>query len=148
MGTLLMKIDKYDRTVSDVIREAADWACEICFIQSRPESMTFKKMECSHDRSRRHVLTRYDPRNLICSCSGCHRKTTEDHYYHEKEFTRIKGGEVRQLMREMSLPGGRLKSWERDEIRKHYQEELKRIKEMRMNGVQGKIELEIPEVLK
>ena len=142
-----MKRTKEDKIVSDLIREANDWVCEICGKQSRPEHLSTWRMECSHDRSRRHALTRYHPDNLICSCSGCHRKTTEDHYYHEKEFTRIKGGEVRQIMREMSHIGGRLKKADKELVYQHYKREFERIKQLRMDGVCGKIELEIPEIL-
>lgn len=142
-----MKLDKYDRRFSLIVRESADWTCEICYIQSRPESMLNKKMECSHDRGRRHVLTRYDPRNAICSCSSCHRKTTEDHDYHVEQFTRIKGGETRRIMRELSQPGGKLKKWEKEEIYQHYKKELERIKQLRMDGVIGKIEIEVPKIL-
>ena len=142
-----MKRDKYDITFSDLIREAADWCCAICGRQSRPEDMATWRMECSHDRSRRYVLTRYDHRNAICSCSGCHRKTTEDHDYHVEAFRQIKGQEDRTIMRELSMSMGRLKKWEKDDIRKHWQAEMLRIKNLRLNGITGKIELNIPETL-
>ena len=135
-----MKIDKYDKIFSQVVREAADWECEICHRSNI-------RMECSHDRSRRYVLTRYDPRNAICSCSGCHRRTTESADDHVESFRRIKGSEVRQLMRELSNSRGRLKKFEREAIHKHYKRELGRIKALRMNGKVGKIEVEVPEVL-
>jgi hypothetical protein len=141
-----MKIDKFDRRFSEVIREAANWTCEICQRYSTIE-MGVWKMECSHDRSRRFPLTRYDPRNAICSCSGCHRKTTEDHDYHVESFRKIKGGEVRQTMRDLSNSRGRLKKFEREDIYLHWANELKRIKALRANGITGKIELIIPETL-
>ena len=50
-------------------------------------------------------------------------------------------------MRELSLSMGRLKKLERDEIRKHWQAELARIKQLRAEGIEGKIILNIPEVL-
>ena len=142
-----MRRDKFDATFSDVIRSAADWECEICHIKSEPESMSQVRMECSHDISRRFVITRYDSRNAICSCSACHRKTTDDPHIHHDMMIRIKGSEEVQLNRERAHSGDRLKPAEKDDIRKHWQNEMVRIKDLRMEGKQGKIELYIPEIL-
>ncbi len=135
-----MKIDKYDRTTSEVVRASADFTCEICGIQN-------DTMQTMHDISRTYVITRYDSRNLICGCAACHFATTKDPYLHAESFKRIKGVEENQLNRQRAHSGDRLKPFEKDEIRAHWKAELKRIKEMRLNGVMGKIELEVPEIL-
>lgn len=136
-----MKVDKYDRITSQVVRASADYICERCGIQN-------DTMQCCHDISRTYVITRYDPRNLLCMCASCHASTTKDPHLHVETFRRIKGSEENQLNRQRAHSGERLKKHEKEEIYKHYKKELERIKQLRMNGVQGKIEIEIPEVLR
>ena len=135
-----MKITKYDKTTSEVIRESAGYICEVCGVSN-------DTMQCMHDLSRTYVITRYDSRNLICGCASCHTKTTQDPHYHREVFIRIKGSEEVQLNRERAHSGDRLKPWEKDEIRKHWMNEIKRMKQLRSDGVTGKIELEVPEIL-
>lgn len=143
-----MKRDKYDSIFSNVIREAANWTCELCGIQKEPTNMGgHSGMECSHDISRRFVITRYDPRNAICSCSQCHYKTTNNPHEHHRAFVSAKGAEEVKLNEERAHSGLRLKKWEKDDIYSHYKEELKRIKKERMNGNLAKLEIEIPEAL-
>lgn len=142
-----MKTDKYDITFSNLVRVSADWTCEICGKQSPPGTDN-GLMDCSHDRSRRHPWTRYDPRNAICSCRGCHMKTTEDHDFHVESFNRIKTEDARLLMRERSNDLRKLTKKMKDSIRMFYlKEEFPRIHQMRMDGVQGKIVIRIPKEL-
>lgn len=143
-----MKRDKYDATFSDVVRLSAGYICEICGIESDPESMSNVRMECSHDISRRFVITRYDTRNAICSCSGCHRKTTDDPHFHSEAFIRIKGKDVVENNRIKAHSGERLKKFQKEDIREHYKLEQKRIHELRADGMTGPIELTVPECLK
>ena len=88
-----MKITKYDRTTSLVVRESADYTCEICGIQD-------DTVQCMHDISRTYVITRYDSRNLICGCASCHFATTKDPHLHAESFIKIKGAEEVRLNRE------------------------------------------------
>lgn len=136
----IMKRDKYDKITSETVCMAADYTCEICGIQDGTH-------QCMHDISRRYVITRYDPRNLICGCARCHFATGDDPYLHAESFKRIKGVEENQLNRQRSHSGQRLKKSEKDEIHQHFKEEKERIKALRMNGVTGKIPLRVPEVL-
>ena len=135
-----MKRDKYDKSISELIVFSADYTCEIC----GSKDGTHQNM---HDISRTYVITRYDSRNLICGCAKCHFATGKDPYYHAECFRKIKGSEEVRLNRERAHSGDRLKPWEKDEIRDHWQSELARIKELRAEGVEGKIELIVPEIL-
>ncbi|MCP3675460.1 MAG: hypothetical protein GY829_13430 [Gammaproteobacteria bacterium] len=135
-----MKRDKYDKTISELIVASADYTCEICGIRDGTH-------QCMHDISRTYVITRYDSRNLICGCAACHFATMKDPYLHAESFKKIKGVEENQLNIERARSGDRLKPFEKDEIRAHWQSELKRINKLRLEGVSGKIELEIPAIL-
>lgn len=135
-----MRRDKYDKTISELICLSADYTCEICGAKDGTH-------QCMHDISRTYVITRYDPRNLICGCASCHFATGKDPHKHAEDFIKIKGSEEVRLNRERAHSGDRLKPWEKDEIRAHYQNETKRIEKMRLSGVQGKIEIQIPEIL-
>ena len=101
-------------------------------------------MDCSHDRSRRHALTRWHPDNVICSCRSCHMKSTEDHDFHVESFRRIKGQEVRDAMRDLSNLSKKLTKNEKEWIYQHYKKEEKRIKELRADGFNGKIIIDVP----
>ena len=136
----MVKITKYDKTASEAVRTAADFTCEICGIQD-------DTIQCMHDISRTYVITRYDHRNLISGCAKCHFATGKDPHYHRECFIKVHGAEEVQLNRERAHSGDRLKPAEKDEVRAHYQAEIKRIKQLRMDGSIGKIELEVPEIL-
>ena len=135
-----MKRDKHDKTISELIVAAADYACQICgSVDGTHQTM--------HDISRTYVITRYDSRNLICGCAKCHFATGKDPYFHAECFRKIKGSEEVRLNRERAHSGDRLKPWEKDEIRKHWQSEMERINNLRSKGITGKIELTVPDIL-
>ena len=90
---------------------------------------------------------RYDPRNAICLCATCHYETTNKPKIHSNVFTRTLGGENRQITLELANGIRKLYKHDKDAIYKHYKQELEKIKKLRAQGHQGKIEIEIPEVL-
>ncbi|MCP3675862.1 MAG: hypothetical protein GY829_15540 [Gammaproteobacteria bacterium] len=71
----------------------------------------------------------------------------KDPYLHAESFKKIKGVEENRLNIERARSGDRLKPFEKDEIRAHWQLEMERINKLRAEGVSGKIELKVPEIL-
>jgi hypothetical protein len=133
-----VKRDKYDAIFSDLVRERAGYTCEHCE-KHIPEGYRMAA-HCAHIHGRKNQSTRYDPDNAICLCAGCHYKFTD----HPTEFTywlhEYLGDGHMEILREKV---NRIKKWgkgEKDEMRKQYQGELKRIKYLRENGEVGRLE--------
>ena len=136
---MAVKRDKYDAVFSDLVRERVDHTCERCNIHI-PEGMRMSS-HCAHIHGRKSQATRYDPDNALCLCA-------KDHYYftdHPTEFAAFLrdylGEGHLEIIREKSHS---IKKWykgEKDEMRKHYQQELKRIRADREKGIVGRIEV-------
>ena len=71
-------------------------------------------------------------------------KSTEDHDFHVESFRRIKGQEVRDAMRDLSNLSKKLTKNEKEWIFQHYKKEEKRIKELRADGFEGQIIVDVP----
>lgn len=59
-----------DGAFSLLIRTRDDWTCRACGSVRGPQ--------CAHLVSRRYRATRWDSRNAVCLCSGCHVRYTFD----------------------------------------------------------------------
>ena len=140
-----IKRNTTDKYFSDAVRMAADYTCQCCSKQSQPP-FDNGMIDAAHCHSRHKRATRWHPGNIVCLCRACHMRQTNDPFEHTS-FMRSYHGEGVQLMRELSQ--SLLKITKKDEklILAHYKAEIKRIKQLRMDGVCGKIELEIPEIL-
>lgn len=131
---MAIKRDKYDATVSDLVREQADYHCQRCHKHGRHGEW---RMDAAHIFGRRYQSVRYDLDNILCLCFTCHRIVDED--YHEQHLIAVATlGDVRldQLVQKKN----RIQKWlkgEKDEMRDHYKGELKRIKQARLDGECG-----------
>ena len=69
-----IKRDKADAVFSTYIRTRDNWQCQRCHTYY-PESTTGGRqaLHCSHYFTRGRESTRFDPRNCIALCYGCHR---------------------------------------------------------------------------
>lgn len=138
-----MKRDKYDKIVSDLIRESANWTCERCGIVS-PDGQAYGKdraMHCSHFKSRINKSTRWEIDNLSCLCAACHKRLGENPDEHTI-FIASKLGAYRldRLIRK----GNQSRKWREDEkaeMYRHYKNELERIKHWRLMGDNNYIEV-------
>ena len=139
-----IKRNNADKWFSQAVREAADWTCQCCGKQSIDSDNGM--MDNAHCHSRSTRLTRWHPLNTVCLCRACHMRQTNDPFEHTS-FMREYFGEDVDNMR--TLGRSLQKVTKKDEllIVKHYKSEVQRIRELRMNGVQGKIEVEIPKEL-
>lgn len=64
-----MKIDKRDQVFSKLVRERANWQCEMCGTKYPPPTTS---LHCSHIFSRRARSTRWLPENAAAHCFACH----------------------------------------------------------------------------
>lgn len=99
-------------------------------------------LHCSHFHGRGKWATRFDPDNCFALCYGCHSHVGAHPAKHQ-EFYIEKNGEgmfeiVRERANDSSL-GRQAKKCEPD-IRAHFRAELERMRGMRAEGEQGRIE--------
>lgn len=140
-----IKRNNTDKWLSDAVRLAADWTCQATGRCSPPPHDN-GQIDCAHNVSRRHRMTRWHPLNVVCLSRAEHMKQTDDAHRH-CEFMKQYFGENYQLMRELSQSMHKITKKDEKEIVAHYKNEVKRIKELRGNGITGKIELNVPDIL-
>ena len=115
-----MKRDKFDRVVSDLVREAAG-RCQLC-------GRTDVRLENMHIYGRRHAKTRYDLDNMLSGCHSCHRDMTENPVIFSNWLTENLGNGFMQILAEKKNTIQRWKTWEKDEMYEHYKSECKPIR--------------------
>lgn len=134
-----MKRDVLDAAVSDVIRESFDWCCARCH-KDHPDRKG-RDFHASHFKSRSYSSTRYFPDNLTALCAACHDyfgKHPDEH----TDFIRGLLGEVRyDMLRDRNRQVYRYRAADKKAMKEHYRSELKRLLDMRRNGVTGYIEV-------
>ena len=128
-----MKRDKFDAVVSDLVRESVGY-CERC-------GMSDCRHECAHIYGRRHANLRYDTTNLLCLCHGCHRDFTENPYIFSNWLDEVFGKGYMEILTEKKRHIKRWKKHDKDDMYQHYKSELKRVREQRDNGVDGRIDI-------
>ena len=138
---MAIKRDKYDKIISDLVRDAAGHQCARCGKQDG-------KMDCAHNLGRRATWTRYDPRNLLCLCFSCHSLVDSNAYEKIQTFTKIHGEENCELMRYRFNQAFKPPKGFKDEIYAHYKEEQKRLKSERMENCNILFNIEIPPILR
>lgn len=68
---MAVKRTKHDRVFSNLIRERANWCCDVCGIDLTHEPI---RLQCSHFSSRKHLRTRWHPWNAAAQCASCHSR--------------------------------------------------------------------------
>ena len=135
-----VKIKAADKYFSQCVRERAGWTCERCG-SYKPEGQRMG-LHCSHYHGRGKWGVRFDPENCESLCYGCHAFLEQHPCEHEKRQREIMGDGGYELLleraRDTSL--GRTAKRSEAQIRKHYREELKRMQDLRLQGVTGRIE--------
>jgi len=133
-----MKISKFDAVFSKLVRERANWTCEVCNTYY-PEGNR-RGIECSHFFTRSRQGTRLHPQNAACHCTKCHFNFGGNPI----EFSRwIKDHLGEQLAYDIEQLSHRIKKKTkayREEEYLHLKAELARMEELRRQGVRGRIE--------
>lgn len=135
-----IKITEADRQFSLCVREAANWTCEYRGTQFEEGS---QGLHCSHYFGRRAYSVRFDPDNAWAHSFWSHQHLGAN----PDEFTRWVTEQLGQgrldILREkwndLSL-GKMIKKFQKD-VSAHYRAEHKRLKQLRLDGATGKIEI-------
>ena len=130
-----------DKAFSDCVRSAAEWTCERCH-KYYPEGNRMG-LHCSHYHGRGKWGIRFCVENAESLCYGCHSYLGSQPNLHSDHKLELLGQGAIDILREKSNDTslGRLAKREVKFIAKHYREEFKRIHQLRLDGVTGKIEI-------
>ena len=134
-----IKRDKRDIVFSNLIRERADWTCEVCgkvFPPGRRGSL-----HCSHHYSRRHTRTRWMPDNASAMCVGCHRimgeTPIEFSAWIENHLGKGRFEMLRERKNDTRIKYSRA---DKEDLYQHLKSELETMKRKRAEGQTGRIE--------
>lgn len=143
MGAVMtLKRDKHDLIFSQLIRERSGWRCDCChrlFVNDQAS------LHCSHINGRRHTGTRWHPMNALAHCIGCHRKLGSEPVQMTRHAEKLLGREVVEAVHAIAMRPSPVPKWQRDRLYDHFKEELKRLRQLRAEGVQGRIEFTAPD---
>ncbi|MFO3825584.1 hypothetical protein ACK35T_23415, partial [Salmonella enterica subsp. enterica serovar Braenderup] len=78
-------------------------------------------------------------------CVGCHRKLEEDPYEFTAHAEIVYGEMTIERVARLACVPVRLKTWQMDELYQHMKSELKRLQELRAQGVTGHIDFTLPD---
>jgi len=142
---MALKSDICDTLFSKLVKERSGWVCERCDKGYEP----YKAMglDCSHRQSRKHYSTRFDPENADSLCMNCHK-----YWWHQSpleawswiEKDRGLGREFIDSLRAKSRVPFRGYKYKKKQIAASLRSELKRLQDLRSQGVTGRIEFESP----
>jgi len=131
-----IKVTQADVHFSKCVRTAANWTCQRCHKQY-PED--WGGLECAHFMTRGSWSTRFDPDNVAALCTGCHFYLDSHPYEKVSWFEGYLGEGLAEIIRlKSNTPAYGIKKHKK-EISKHYREELKRLKQARIDGGELKV---------
>lgn len=133
------KITPADSAFSKCVRERNNWTCERCNKQYEENSMG---LHCSHVYTRSHRTIRWCGDNAQALCFSCHQWYGGNPIESGKWVEGILGQGVIGLLREKMNSRVKVSKLEEKEIAAHYRNELKKLKQRRMEGETGRIEFE------
>jgi len=126
-----------DKAFSDAVREAHDYECQRCHTNLRHNP---RAMHLSHFKGRRSKSTRWDKNNGFCLCAACHNYLGENPDEHTHFARMVLGDALFEITTQKAARPYKLAKGEEDEIKKHYQEQLKEIRRKRAQGQVGYID--------
>ncbi len=129
-----MKIKASDKAFADCLKSAHDYICEKCGKQGR--------METSHVYSRKHRTIRWCKENANCLCNYHHREWHSSPLAAFSWFDDMFGETRREILIEKLNNRVKVPKSDEKDIAKHYREQLKIIKEKRLQGEVGFIDFE------
>ena len=128
-----------DAAFSKCVRERAEWACEHCGTQHAENSMG---LHCSHHHGRGKWGVRFNPMNAEALCYGCHSHHGGTQRRMDMVLTEAEQQLLLERMDDIQLAKEYRRSKGKGVIAKHYREEYARMKQLRAEGVTGRIEFE------
>ena len=136
-----IKRTKFDAIFSDLVRERVDFACERCG-HYEPPGPGRQRIHCSHFKSRGNHAVRYEPLNAVCLCASCHKMMGENPDEHFNLYIKIFGAGSHQVLTQKANRIMRRRKADLEAMHKHYKAELARLKGLRAEGRQGRIDFE------
>ena len=133
-----MRRTKQDAVFSDLVRERANWTCEVCG-KYYPEGSR-GGLECSHFYSRSRNSTRLHPLNAAAQCTHCHFQLGGDPVLFTEWINQhLKKGEP-EYLRFLANKIQKKPKWYKEEEYQHLKKELARMRKLRLEGETGRIE--------
>ena len=133
-----LKRDPLDAVFSRLVRERADWTCEVCgkyFPERRGAGI-----HASHYWGRRGRSTRWYGMNVFAHCFGCHQKLgSKPHEFRSWVFNAIGEENYDSLTLRANKPKKYTKA-DLKEMKQHYTEQLDEILQKRKDGCVGYID--------
>ena len=126
-----------DAVFSDLVRERADWTCEVCGKEFPDRKGA--GLHCSHYWGRRGASTRHHGDNCFAHCFGCHQKLgSNPELFRSWVFKEL--GEIRydDLTLRANKPRKYTKA-DRKEMLIHFKAQLEYLKKRRKEGQTGYI---------
>lgn len=136
---MTLKRDALDAVFSDVIREAYDWTCAYSGLVF-PDRKG-RDAHCSHFISRSYSSTRWYPDNCVLLSAAAHDYLGKHPDEHTDFIRKILGPVRYEWLRERKQRIYRYRPADKKAMRKHYGNELERIRELRKQGVTGYVEV-------
>jgi len=134
-----VKRDATDKAFSDAIRESYDYTCTACSTNYRHDK---GYIHCAHIHTRKHRSTRWNSEyGAVALCAKCHRRFTDFPIEWADFLKRYMGDANYDEAKRLAWACRKYTRPEQLEVRRHYQGELKRIEQLRMDGTQGDIRL-------
>ena len=137
---MAVKINPADKWFSKCVREAAEWRCECCGKQYEEGTMG---LHCSHYFGRRANSLRYCPDNAFAHCFGCHQRLGSNPDDFRGWMVSKVGEGMIDILREKREDIGLAKDIKKNikDVAKHYKAEYERLKQERLNGATGPLEI-------
>jgi len=127
-----------DAVFSDLVRERADWTCEVC--QKHFPDRKGAGLHASHYFGRRGLSTRFHGDNVFSHCYGCHQKLgSNPHEFTAWVKSRLGDTRYDELVLRAHRPQKYSKA-ERKEMQEHFKAQLAYIRRRRREGEVGIIE--------
>ena len=134
---MALKRDPLDAVFSDLVRERSNWTCDVCgkYFPERKGS----GIHASHYWGRRNRSVRWFGLNVFCHCFGCHQKLGGNPHEFKSWVFKELGEENYDALTLRANSVKKYTKGDRAEMKKHYEGELKRIRQMRLDGHRGYI---------
>ena len=132
-----MRRDPLDAVFSSLVRERADWNCEVCGLNFRSNPIGLHASHC-FGRIRRSV--RWDPDNAAAHCAADHLRLGASPLDMSEWFLDHLGEDRTAALRIRAGKPIKLSKPQKADLLAHYRSELKRLKALRDEGRRGRIE--------
>ena len=127
-----------DAVFSDLVRERADWTCEVCGKEFPDRKGA--GLHASHYFGRRGASTRHHGDNVWSHCFGCHQKLgANPHEFRSWVYKQLGESRYDDLVLRANSVCKRTKA-ERKEMLAHFKAQLEYIRKRRKEGETGLIE--------